>query len=75
MLHLPPDPPGLAVLNLSGCVSHVQVSLDETNTWTEVNILSIFFLTFSSMVSWMLRGKKDYSELGLGSDSQIYKYT
>lgn len=34
-----------------------------------------FFLTFSSMVSWMLRGKKDYSELGLGSDSQIYKYT
>lgn len=33
-----------------------------------------FLLTFSSMVSWMLRGKKDYSELGLGSDSQLYKY-
>lgn len=44
----------------SGCpepqwVSHVQASLDETHTWTVINILAKF-LTFSPMVSWILKG-------------------
>lgn len=38
-------------------VSHVQASLDETNTWTEINILAKF-LTFSPMVSRILRGRR-----------------
>lgn len=54
-------------------MSHVYISLDGANTWTQINILSKF-LDFSPTISWDLRRKKDYNEFRLGSAGQIFVF-